>query len=75
MQHGLKTGVYRTENGSVVRISGGRSEIDFDWFEEGACIDADVWVQDGELVWECECCGVFSKPLLGENDDQISKKG
>jgi hypothetical protein len=56
---------YRTERGSWVEISGkhrGVSVIDFDWLEEGACIEAYPTCEtynpsDAWLYWHCECCG------------------
>ena len=56
---------FRTAAGSTVEISGrhgGISEIAFDWFEEGACIEAHPVCettdpQDAWLYWHCECCG------------------
>lgn len=66
MSHGMTPGRYVTANGSEVVIRGehsGSVEIEFDWLEESACIEADFWVQDGELLWECDCCGVFSEQL------------
>ena len=57
----LPNGTYRTAAGSLVTIDGiygGRHVIDFDWFEEGACIEAhpSVDVIDGCLHWNCGCC-------------------
>jgi hypothetical protein len=72
MSHGLAPGAYRTPKGSDVRVGGRHGnclEIEFDWFEEDACIEAEAWVQDGELVWECCCCGVFSAPLTKVESD------
>ena len=56
---------YHTEAGSLVTLSGkfyGASNILFDWFEEGACIEARPTVDMSDanepwLIWECECCG------------------
>ena len=59
MTHDLQPGGYVTDAGSEVRIGGkhgGKVEIDFDWFEEDACLEAEPWVQDGELMWCCSCC-------------------
>lgn len=55
---------YRTAKGSTVEISSqhrGISTIYFDWFEEGACIEAKPTCDvsdpaDGWLYWQCECC-------------------
>lgn len=65
----LKPGKYRTESGSTMTISGkhgGISEVDFDWFEEDACIECSVesYDQDGYLVWYCDECGGGSAKLL-----------
>jgi hypothetical protein len=59
------TARYQTVRGSVVEISGahrGVSTIYFDWFEEGACIEAHPTCEvtdptDAWLYWQCECCG------------------
>jgi hypothetical protein len=56
---------YRTASGSRVEISGehrGISVIEFDWFEEGACIEARPSAETGDrdepmLYWFCECHG------------------
>ena len=63
---------YRTERGSRVEISGkhrGISVIDFDWFEEGACIEAHPTSEvsnpsDAWLYWHCECCGCGQAKLM-----------
>lgn len=56
---------FRTEWGSVVEVSGeqrGVFEITFDWFEEGACVEArgsatvDL-LDEPMLNWRCDCCG------------------
>lgn len=55
----LFNGSYRTQSGSTVTIRGehgGRHDIDFDWLEERACIEAHPAVEDGRLVWSCSCC-------------------
>ena len=62
---------YSTAAGSRVEISGKHrsiSTIDFDWFEEGACVEAkrNVNVELGDeprLHWYCDCCGGGSAPL------------
>ena len=63
----MQTGIYKTENGSTVKISGNHSgiaEVDFDWFEEEACADCkcEAYPQwfgpfDWRLVWYCDQCG------------------
>ena len=60
----LQNGIYRTEAGSIVTVSGdhsGRFAIEFDWLEEGACIDATPMVEEDELHWacdqDCQCSG------------------
>lgn len=68
---------YRTAAGSIVEISGehrGISTIYFDWFEEGACIEAhptaDVTDKmDPRLSWQCDCCGYGETPLQPEQPD------
>jgi hypothetical protein len=65
----LNNGIYQTAAGSVVSISGehgGRSVIDFDWLEEGACCDCmpEPYEQDGILVWHCDECGGGSASLV-----------
>lgn len=57
----LPQGKYRTERGSKLTISGehgGISEVDFDWLEEGACLDCEPepYDDDGYLVWHCDVC-------------------
>jgi len=58
----LKNGTYRTAAGSEMRVSGlrsGVSAVNFDWVEEGACVDCqpNVYDDDGYLVWDCDDCG------------------
>lgn len=58
----LPNGHYRTAAGSEMTISGehgGRSQVDFDWLEEGACPDClpDAYEHDGMLIWRCDVCG------------------
>jgi hypothetical protein len=38
---------------------GGISEVEFDWFEEDACLDCipAPYDDDGYLVWTCPVCG------------------
>ena len=55
---------FRTGGGSRVRVFGrhlGSYEVDFDWFGEGACIEAAPSVDiddksDPWLRWQCDCC-------------------
>ena len=52
---------YKTKAGSTVEISGkynGIITIDWDWFEENACIESHpTWEEDTEsIVAHCECC-------------------
>ena len=57
---------WRTKAGSTVTVSGehnGVYSFVFDWFEEGACLnaifglDADIADEnDAWLRWDCECC-------------------
>jgi len=52
---------YLSENRSKVKEFGkhlGAYEIDFDWFEEGACVDGGpYWDRDEKaIVAPCECC-------------------
>ncbi len=62
-------GLYRTKAGSTVRVSGrynGIIKIDFDWFEEGGCIECEspeINIMDFPdrfgnffLTWYCEYC-------------------
>lgn len=57
--------IYRSAAGSEVTVSGkhmGIVTIDFDWFEEEACIEADPYFdrddrQDPAIIATCECCG------------------
>lgn len=56
----LPCGEYRTTAGSVVKISGARCgivRVDFDWVEEGGCIDCEPDLDGDELVWHCDVCG------------------
>lgn len=58
---GLPNGEYVSDGGSRVKIfgdHGGSFEIDFDWLEEGACVESRPSVYEGRLIWsDCECCG------------------
>ena len=63
----LPNGRYETNNGSILEISGhhgGIVKIQFDWFEEGACIDCECQPypelfanNDWRIVWCCDVCG------------------
>lgn len=61
--HIMSTEHYATDRGSTVEVSGkyrGRLTISFDWFEEGACPDAQPSVDviapgDAMLSWCCNC--------------------
>ena len=55
----LPNGKYRTAAGSTVSIHEGRSDVVFDWFEEGGCVDCspDPFECEGYLVWRCPSCG------------------
>jgi len=52
---------YMSENGSKVKEFGkhlGAYEIDFDWFEDGACIEgAPIWDKEEKCILSaCGCC-------------------
>ena len=62
----MKNGRYITAAGSTVEISGehsGISRVEFDWLEEGGCIDCQPHAYseiDGNefyLIWICRECG------------------
>lgn len=58
----LPPGKYKTKSGSEMVISGkhgGISRVDFDWLEEGGCLDCvpEPYDVDGMLVWSCDYCG------------------
>lgn len=66
---------YTTPNGSSnVVVTANRSRIDFDWVEEGGCIDCEVDVDAtrssgfNRLVWICSECGGGSAPLAISQD-------
>lgn len=64
----LSNGHYRTAAGSEMWISGehrDKSKVEFDWLEEGGCIECNVepYDQDGMLVWHCDECGGGSAAL------------
>jgi hypothetical protein len=59
--------LYKTANGSVVRIyDSGRIDIEFDWFEESACVDCEPYVDDSVLIlkWDCDICCNANSVLL-----------
>ena len=66
----MTNGLYRTQSGSTVRISGkhsGISEVSIDWLEEPhACSDCvpEAYPVDDALVWHCEVCGGGSAELM-----------
>lgn len=66
----MQNGTYRTPLGSIVTIDGKHSgivTIDFDWFEESACIDAEPEVDRDtqELRWVCASgCGCDNRAPL-----------
>lgn len=76
----LPCGHYRTAAGSVMRVSGercGASEVEFDWLEEGGCIDceASAYDVDGQLVWSCDECGGGNAELFPvDNEDATGVK-
>ena len=54
----MTPGRYRTAAGSEVTVSGkygGIYDFDFDWFEEGACVEAAPYILDDCLCWACDC--------------------
>ena len=58
----LPKGKYITNNGSTMTITGkhgGISEVNFNWLDEGACIDCEPepYDEDGHLTWHCVICG------------------
>lgn len=58
----MKCGMYRTNNGSTVEITGrhcGVTRVEFDWLEEGGCCDCvvEVYPDGDELCWHCDACG------------------
>jgi len=57
----MKNGTYKTKAGSIVTVSGmhnGSFDVEFDWLEEGGCIECIHHVDHLEeaLVWDCEYC-------------------
>ena len=65
----LPNGKYRTAAGSTMEISGkysGISRVEFDWLEEGGCVDCkcSAYDVDGYLTWDCEECGGGSAKLI-----------
>jgi len=73
----LPNGKYKTVNGSTLEISGkygGIAKVDFDWLEEGACIDCQCEpypekFDDGDwrLIWNCKYCGGGNARLQSAN--------
>lgn len=63
-----------TARGSRVHAKGLRSwVIDWDWFEEGACIEASVEVdeQGQSIVWICDCgCGCEGRAELQQEKQE-----
>ena len=59
----MNNGEYKTAAGSTMSISGehgGRSVVEFDWWDEGACPNCEPEPyadDDGFLVWNCDDCG------------------
>lgn len=62
----MKNGTYYTKAGSRLEISGkhsGIATLDFDWFEEGGCIDCkpNPYPEgdggDWYITWACDYCG------------------
>lgn len=63
----MRNGKYKTKNDSIIEISGkysGIARVDFDWLEEGGCIDCipepypeEFDEGDFRLIWYCEHCG------------------
>lgn len=56
----MENGKYVTKNGSTMIVMNGKSQVEFDWFEEdNACCDCVVepYDVDGYLVWNCNVCG------------------
>ena len=67
---------YRTKAGSRVTVTPGKGwTCDFDWFEEGACIEASRCVDadtrrpnDAWLHFACDCCGSRAARLFKCDD-------
>lgn len=51
---------------------GGISRVDFDWLEEGACIDCvpSAYEDEGDLVWSCDICGGGRANLESDHADR-----
>lgn len=74
----LPNGKYKTEAGSIVVISGkhnGKARVDFDWLEEGGCIDCvpepypeEFGENDFRLIWFCDYCGGGNTKLIIEDE-------
>ena len=67
----------KTVAGSTVQLRGkhgGDITIDFDWLEEGGCIDCEVDIDASRdtmwhrLIWACESCGGGSAELTPSSD-------
>lgn len=66
---GLTCGHYRTAAGSEMWVYGehcGKSAVEFDWLEEGGCMDCQpcAYDVDGMLVWHCDECGGGAAELM-----------
>lgn len=73
----LPDGKYMTAGGSTVTLSnnGTRSVVDFDWSNEDACIECEVYnyPDDDFLVWYCEsCCGGLALLVPFQEVDPIT---
>lgn len=69
----LPRGHYRTAAGSEMWVSGkhgGISKVEFDWLEEGGCIDCEpnAYDDEGILIWTCDECGGGSAELFPADD-------
>ena len=70
----LPNGHYRTAAGSEMWVSGahgGRSRVEFDWYEENnACIECvpSAYDSEGDLVWTCDECGGGRAKLMPVED-------
>lgn len=72
--------IYRSEAGSEVKVSGkhmGIVEIDFDWFEEGACCDAEPSFENDDrknpgIMATCECCEPLWIPVKIDALDSLA---
>lgn len=71
--------IYRSDAGSEVRVSGARHgiiTIDFDFFEEEACIEAEPGFHDDPkepgILATCECCDPQWIPLKVDVLDSLA---